>query len=160
VRPIVYLDVDDTLLRWPEDRKYYKAHPAGGPAWRVGDVLADMRALVEVRWLTSWASSGVMSDEGIARLSRALGVDAALLTGFDNPKRWEFGNKTTGIDFDANREWFWIEDECRDDEMAVLRGRGCSDRFIRANSSEDANALWNAWGVVLARIGYPRKEVA
>lgn len=149
-KPILYLDVDDTLISYPPtaDAAFWAKHPMGAPALRVRQFLEEAKELCEIRWLTWWCPGGSMSFEQIERLSKILDVPSELLRGNDNPLKC-LPNKTLGIDWrehDAGTPWVWIEDgPLLSSEVPIMRGRGVYDRWIDANVSNDPHALWRAW---------------
>ncbi len=145
-RPVLYLDVDDTILMFPpwRDRAWWEANKGGAPANGVREFLEWARATCEVRWLTAWCTSGKLKPEGVTRLATLLKVPEALIAGCDNPLGWGIVNKTEGIDWsevDAGREWAWVEDGINDSEMAVLKGRHVEDRYYHTNASTNPDAL-------------------
>ena len=147
VRPIVYLDIDDVLIRCPDNESsaWWKANPRGGPAYDVKRVLTEMRAMCDVRWLTCWAISGGLAPEGEQRLAGILDVPLALVSSIRNPQRFQCTRKTDGIDFAATVPWVWFDDSCFDEERAVLRGHHAEDRYVCVNTSKDHRALAVAW---------------
>lgn len=157
LKPILYLDVDDTLVSYlhcPELRARVDVGIHGLAPTNVRQFLEEATALCEIRWLTAWCPHGEMIESQIERLSRILDVPSALLSGHRNQLKW-WNHKTDGIDWVAHaegREWFWVEDFCSDGERARLRGNHAEDRYYRANTSEDRDALWKAWCQIKARI--------
>lgn len=152
MRPVIYLDVDGTILRHPEGESHtwWLANPGGGPANMVREFLEWARANCDVRWLTAWAPRGVMGAEGEAKLAKCLRVPAELLQGFENPLPWfgEYDSKVAAINWDEHfngRPWVWIEDEMIERERVAMTARGCMSHFILTESSKDPNALRDAW---------------
>ncbi len=157
MKPILYLDVDDTLIGYVDTPEFFRRHDAGLLGLAPHDVrrvLEEAASLCEVRWLTWWCPAGIMGDKQRARLARCLDVPVALLEPFYNPLQF-WGHKTDGIDWEAHRagrEWFWIEDWCSEEERARLRGNHCEDRFYMAHAGRDLHALARAWDAIKQRI--------
>jgi hypothetical protein len=150
-RPVLYLDVDGTLLCFPSNRSeaWWRQHKYGIGMDNIEVVLREMREHCEVRWLTFWAPGGVMSAEGEALLAKRLGVPLASVQGWDNPRGWcqPRSTKTDGIDWTedaAGRSWVWIEDELLDREHDELRQRHSLHRFFRV-VGDDPRSLQRAW---------------
>lgn len=158
MKPVLYLDVDDTLLSMHE--RYYppeKRRPAS--TWRHygyaapggRDFLLWSLEHFEIRWLTWWCAWGEMEDLQRERLVKEFDLPAGTLAGVRSAC---FGNsegchKTAGIAWDeheAGRPFWWVEDCISERERQVLRGRGALDRWIPCNVTEDPEALRRAWG--------------
>lgn len=147
-RPILYLDVDDTILMFPPTRtkEWWEKNKGGAPAPGVREFLEWARPTCEVRWLTCWAMGGHMGEEAEARLARILKVPLALIAGCDNPIPWGGSplGKPGGIDWtahEAGREWAWVEDGLPPEEMQVLKGRCVEERYYYTNTSVHPEAL-------------------
>jgi len=131
----MYLDVDDTLLRWDNLRP-------GTPGNQAKEFVEWAKKNFEVRWLTAWCPSGKMGDIGKNRLATAFRVKPEFFNDMDNPKSWGMSdNKTDAIDFDDPREWVWVEDEILQREIYILTTRDKVDRFIKTCVTEDPDAL-------------------
>lgn len=155
-KPVVYLDIDDTLVRFPhdKDKAWWLAHPDGELATDAVIVLQEMTALCEVRWLTAWCPSGSMRTEGYARLA-ALGIPTELIEDISNPLPWSL-RKPMAIDWDehrAGRRWVWIEDELPPEELRELNDRRARHCYIRTESSQNPDALRNSWHIAKRRLG-------
>lgn len=105
-KPVLYLDLDDTILTWAEG----KPAPADG----VRDFLLWALDRFEVRWLTRWARDGCMADDLLVDLGKLTGVEPARLRqirGLD----WSEGSKLDGIAWAEHivqdRPFIWIEDD-------------------------------------------------
>lgn len=156
MKPVLYLDVDDVLIMFPpyRDEEWWENNKGGAPANGVQEFLEFARRHMEVRWLTSWATSGWMPYDRLEKLSGILKVPTVLIEGFENPMRW-FNNKTTGINWEehkAGREWFWIEDGILEEEIQMLKDKGCYDRYIHVNTSYDPDDLLKALDILKERV--------
>ena len=158
LKPVVYLDVDDTILRFPpmsaKRAQQYIDGPEkfyGLPAPGVEQFLTWLRENAEVRWLTAWAPWGAMHEEREAELAQLLKVDPSLIADWHNPLPWyegPFNNKLNGINWDehaAGRRWIWIEDGILHDEREGLKERGAFNRWLECNTSHNAAALQKVW---------------
>lgn len=164
-RPILYLDVDDTLVSYHAEvhggrrvapgRVIASPDDVGSPPTDVLRVLTEANELCEIRWLTWWAPSGRMLPHQIDRLARILGVPHALLEGHDNPLQC-LPHKTNGIDWEAHcegRQWFWLEDWCDPtNELPVLLKAGAADRYYKAHTTDSPDSLATAWDAIKDRI--------
>ncbi|MBU8920820.1 MAG: hypothetical protein KOO63_03070 [Bacteroidales bacterium] len=160
MKPICYLDVDDTLLRFPNSEE-----PPGAAvgAW---DLINFLNKHYEVRWLTCWCPCGDMLIERAEMLATLLNYQGyigssgrlvltdtielesgyklnkgedwdekiELLRSFANPLSFK-NDKTDAIDFD--RPFIWIEDEILPIESMVLDSRGMLDCWVPCNVSVD-----------------------
>lgn len=116
--PVMYLDVDDTLLTFNE-AYWRKKYGAGINALPVDHIVAAPGAGAflrwsvehyEVRWLTCWTGSGVMGEDAVRRLSKALDVPPEMIAGIRG-RPWGYNNKTEGIDFDDPRPFRELLDQ-------------------------------------------------
>jgi len=154
MKPVMYLDVDDTLLSMHE--RYYPAFkqvPAS--TWRhYGYAPPGGREFLlwaldthEVRWLTWWCPGGEMAEPMVARLEEEFQLSPGTLAHVRSARFARGGgrcHKTDGIDWqehEAGRPWIWVEDWISDHEQQVLRGRGCLDRWHPCHVTEDPHAL-------------------
>lgn len=160
MKPVLYLDVDDTLMRFPNNPKRYKGlEPFQGlPAPGVEDFLKWAREFCEVRWLTMWATRGTMHPDLEEKLARWLKVPQALIADWHNPIDWwdtPGSLKTSGINWDeheAGRPWFWIEDEhLMPGEIQILKERKVLRHYHECNVSRNPNALQKVWRRLLTR---------
>jgi hypothetical protein len=138
-RPVLYLDIDDTLLIWEE------GHPRAAPGAQRFLLWALQR--FQVRWLTTWCPGGEMEVSLLGDLCTMLELDTAQvehIRGFD----WESTeSKLNGIAWLEHvvlgRPFLWIEDEygVREGERSFLVEHGLSDRYRHCNVSQDPMAL-------------------
>lgn len=148
-RPVLYLDLDDTMVAWAEG----KPHPAHG----VEPFLSWAFERFEVRWLTSWAPTGCMEPRLVDDLAKLTGISGERLRsirGLD----WEGGSKVDGIAWLEHavlgRPFLWIEDATiKDAYLELLERHGWLDRYRRCDVSREPDAverlhreLLDAWG--------------
>lgn len=149
-KPLLYLDVDDTLLRFPRlDDEFWKTHPRGGAADGAGEFFRWLKRHFEVRWLTMWCPSGTMDPGRAIELASMLGVTEEEVAEVRNPHAFMrfFGHrdlKTDALDWaeiDDGRPWVWIEDALLDDERLLLTWRNLLNHWIPCNVSANPNRL-------------------
>lgn len=172
-RPVMYLDVDDTLLSMHESFlpteprilrstwRYYGFAPPG-----VREFVEWALDHFEIRWLTWWCGSHEMAEEQLARLAGEVGVPAEALapirsTRFAARSHNDHCLKTDGIEWDehrAGRPFVWVEDWISDRERAVLRGNGFADCWIPCHVTEDPTALQRVHAELQRRFPTPTPE--
>jgi hypothetical protein len=137
-RPVLYLDIDDTLISWRG------GSPHAAPGAR--DFLTWAVRLYEVRWLTTWCPGGDLDAALRSDLARMLQVGDDLLTrirGLD----WEGLAKIDGIAWLEHlvlgRPFLWVEDEygVGEREAAFLEAYGLADCYRWCNVTERADSL-------------------
>lgn len=136
-RPILYLDIDGTLLR-------RRADVAGlRDAYEIdSDALWFLTWAVEhfeCRWLSTRCRDG--NPEGALRAFRhALGVArlpdewARVLTAI--PAAAWSASKVEGIDLEHPAGWRWMDDAPSAADVAVLSGQSFAERLILVNGSD------------------------
>jgi len=153
-RPVLYLDVDDTLVTFNKVVLERLAGENRGPwingihdvvaAPGAGDFLRWALDVFEVRWLTAWCPRGIMGTEDATRLGKALGVSVETLIAIRGIP-WMHGlDKTTGIDwseFRQGRPFVWVEDDLLPSELRTLDDMGALHCYRRCNVTEDIGAL-------------------
>lgn len=151
MKPILYLDIDDTLLMWSESRtrEWWAEHPDGEAAPLTKEFLEWAAQTCEVRWLTSWAMSGTMRDTRLEKLVRLFDVPESMLLAFDNPLRWGGKRgKLEGINWDEvleGREWAWVEDGLPPSELDYLKEQGFEKNYYYTNVSVRPHDLESTW---------------
>lgn len=139
MRPVLYLDIDDTLLSWASGEPEPVDAAGGFVQWAM--------ECFEVRWLTRWCPNGLMPDNLLGDLSKMIGIETDVL-GTIHACNWEdSGIKSDGIAWLEHtvlgRDFVWVEDSeglsPRDHE--VLQAAGFGDRYIPCNVTEDAASL-------------------
>lgn len=154
--PIVYLDVDDVLIRW--EGRYRETAPGAA------DFLRWLLCYVEVRWLTSWCPDGRMRDDRLEELTRVLGMQREDLEAIHNPRPFPgrpFGypSKHLAVAFDEARPWVWIEDEhLHKRNLDELARRGVAECYIECNTSRRPDDLARVRGILAERFGLPDPE--
>ncbi|MDQ3607132.1 MAG: hypothetical protein M3418_13215 [Gemmatimonadota bacterium] len=138
-RPVLYLDLDDTLL----------TYASGKPQAALGarEFLVWALDHFEVRWLTKWCPSGEMQEKLLGDLCKMLRIETAAvehIRGFD----WEYSaSKVDGIAWlehlVLDRSFLWIEDQyaVRDFELNFLEEHGFRHCYYHCNVTEDPHAL-------------------
>jgi hypothetical protein len=139
LRPVLYLDLDDTVLKWTDGNP--------GPAEGAREFVLWSLDRFEVRWLTRWCPTGEMEERLLRDLCRMLELDPAVfrhVRGFD----WEStGSKLNGIAWLEHvvlkRPFLWVEDEygVGERELSTLRALGLERCYLHCNVSEDPLAL-------------------
>lgn len=136
-RPVLYLDLDDTVLTWRD------GSPRAGAGSR--EFILWALARFEIRWLTSWAPSGCMDPGLLRELAGMIDVPVAALArirGLD----WEGGSKVDGIAWLEHavleRPFLWLEDATLPDAaLDFLAGSGYLHCFRRCDVTRDPEAL-------------------
>lgn len=163
MKPLMYLDVDDTLLMC---RSKIKAAPGAA------QFLYWVTSHFEVWWLSMWCPGGPMLPERQLELSKLLGVPVSAIAEIPAARFWFPGGwydsggpyrdkvrKTDGIDWaqiDAGREWVWIEDGLIHAERTILRERKASLRHIPCNVTANPRRLQAVAGLLEKRFGLPQ----
>jgi hypothetical protein len=136
--PVLYLDVDDTLVSWRG------GNPHAGPGAR--EFLLWALERYEVRWLTTWCPNGAMEDRLLADLAKMLEIEPATIRGirgFD----WEGRSKLDGIAWLEHvlldRPFLWVEDDygVGERERAFLSAHRMLDRYRWVNVTERPDSL-------------------
>lgn len=159
MKPIMFLDIDDTLLRCI-DRDCVAVSDAGS-------FIRWAQQHFEVRWLTAWAVAS-MSDQDAVRLAEKhqLGLTSEEILMI--PVQSWFGkhlalndqfalDKTVDFDFEEleQRGFVWVENELLDSERSVLREKGWEDRFFLTNVTANPGALQQTKTLLCQRFGLP-----
>lgn len=157
MKPVLYLDVDDTILSFNQKLMMVRQSPSGVSAIGAASFLRWADEHFEIRPLTMWAVGGTFSEEGAVELSTLIGMMPEWWLGLKGLKHsfavdrdeWEGiqrDDKITGINWEEHeqgRPWFWVEDDLLPSEIDYLKGRGCFENYIRCNVSEQpARLIW------------------
>lgn len=142
-RPVLYVDVDDTLIVHARDGSRPAPQATAFLEWAVD--------AFDLRWLSYWAPAGVLDDRDLESLSRMLDMDARRLASVQG---LGFGGTAASTKLDAvtwlehlvlGRPFLWIED---DDCMisiptilAVLSDLGLRDRWVPCNVTRTPHRL-------------------
>lgn len=167
-KPVLYLDVDGVLLRYPQRdqfdsdeamRAFYASDSImnnGGAPNGLADFLAWALDAFECRWLSAWACDGDVGFDGIRRLVERTGVRGELFGAIGPCLGWS-DNKCQGIDWTehaAGREWFWIDDDAHlmEREVAELDRHNARHRLITVDTSIDPDGLTKARAELTRRL--------
>lgn len=138
-QPVLYLDVDDTLINWAT----LQAAPARG----VREFLPWALERFEVRWLTRRCPSGEMPEEMARELCGLIEIEPALV-GPVSGLNWETcESKLNGIAWLEHlvlgRPFIWVEDDfgVGETELHFLEQHGCLECYFQCNVSMDPGAL-------------------
>lgn len=138
-RPVLYLDIDDTLLT------YRSGTPEAAPG--AADFLQWALEHFEVRWLTKWCPSGEMEERLLSDFRKMLPLAAERvqrIRGFS----WDFSSsKIDGIAWLEHlvlgRPFLWLEDDYGfgERERQFLAQLGLLESYRHCNVTEDPEAL-------------------
>jgi hypothetical protein len=138
-RPVLYLDLDDTLLSWAE------GHPKAAPGAR--EFLLWALENYEVRWLTTWCQDGRLKESLLQDLCKMLQVEPDTvqhIRGFD----WQVSDcKLNGIGWlehvALGRPFVWLEDDygMGERELQFLAAHGWSESYYCCNVTRDPQAM-------------------
>lgn len=142
MRPVLYLDLDDTLIAWPDGRR-------GSPRAARGarDFLCWALEHYEVRWLTTWCPDGRMEAGLLGDLARMLDLSPQTLEQVHGLDWSESQCKLDGIAWMEHvvlrRPFLWLEDEYGfgEREQAFLDAHGLGACYRHVNVTTDADAL-------------------
>lgn len=137
-RPVLYLDIDDTLVVWADDA------PSGAPGVR--EFLLWALEHFEVRWLTRWARDGRLDETLLADLSRLTGVEVEALRPVQGLDWSGTTSKLNGVAWLEHtilgRPFLWIEDDTVEPgALEFLEAHALSHRFRRCDVSRDRESL-------------------
>lgn len=156
-RSVMYLGIDDTLLRYPDGRD---ARPVPTPG--AGEFLAWALDTHEVRWLSRRCPSGTMNDEMKERLSRLPGLEVGRLDSVRGLDWSCSGRKLDGIAWlehlVLDRPFLWIGDESdlRAPERELLAGLGLEDCWRVCNATKQQGALNRLHETLQRELAAPR----
>jgi hypothetical protein len=148
-RPVLYLDLDDTVLTWAD------GEPA--PAEGVREFLLWALDRFEVRWLTRWARDGRMDPGLLEDLCSLTGVETDRLSEIHGVD-WSDGTKLDGIAWLEHvvleRPFVWLEDEeTGADHRPFLQRHGFAECFLHCDVTQDGDALRRAHEELRGRAG-------
>lgn len=135
---MLYLDLDDTLVAWQDDR------PRGASG--AGDFLRWALDAYEVRWLTTWCPDGRMEERLLRDLAKMMKMPVDELRGIRGMD-WSGGSKLDGIAWVEHavleRPFVWLEDEYGfgDEQRRFLDAHGWSACYRHVNVSREPASL-------------------
>ena len=147
--PIMYLDVDDTILQWTNEA------PGAAPPY-MGRFLSWAFRHFDVRWLTSWCPCGTMEDSRVHNLYNILSgqwssLREETLKGANHIDGWE-RLKTDVIDFSMPlNSWIWVEDALLPEEYEILRKHDALVNWVELNVTERPNSVIPVWKSISKR---------
>jgi hypothetical protein len=149
-KPVLYLDLDDTLLSWQSG--------SPRPARVAREFVLWALERFEVRWLTRWCPSGEMSDSHLNDLGKLLDLPPAAIRhirGFE----WNLeGSKLDGIAWLEHvvlqRPFLWVEDEkgVGERELRFLKDHGLLEVYHPVNVTRDPDSLRRLHAVLRRRL--------
>ncbi len=150
-RPVLYLDLDDTLIAWQD----------GQPRAADGahEFLSWALATFEVRWLTTWCPSGEMEPSLLADLARMVRMPTEVLERVRGVEWSEEGSKLDGVAWlehlVGGRPFVWLEDDYGVGEAhrEFLREHGFIDSYFHVNVSEEPASLRRVFRSLKRRFG-------
>jgi hypothetical protein len=140
--PVLYLDIDDTLISWE----------GGEPHAAVGarDFFLWILDHFEIRWLTTWCPNGTMGEKLLRDLASMIKVPVHTLREIHGCG-WDMTEtKLNGIAWLEHlvqgRPFVWLEDDFgfTERERTFLDAHGFLDRYLHCNVTSDRNALSRA----------------
>lgn len=141
-RPVLYLDLDDTVVSWAGGRPHAAPHAREFVAWAL--------ERFEVRWLTRWCPDGEMGEKLLGDLARMLDLDVLRFADVRGTEWDPGGSKANGIAWLEHtvlgRPFVWLEDEhgFAERERAILDAHGFLESYWHCNSTNDEQALVRA----------------
>lgn len=154
LRPVFYMDIDDTLLRYVEGKD-----PRPAPGAR--EFVAWAFEHFEVRWLTRWCRDGRMPEDLVGSFSRMFGVEAHIVSQVRGLDWSDTDSKVNGIAWLEHvvlkRPFLWIEDEygLGASEQAFLSQAGFEEMWLGCNVTADPEALQMLHERLLNEDGFP-----
>lgn len=135
--PVLYLDLDDTIVSWAD------GSPRRAPG--VTAFLSWALERYEVRWLTTWCPGGRMEARLLADLTKLTGVPSERLRRVRGVS-WDGGSKLDGIAWLEHvvlrRPFLWVEDgSVRPEALRFLARHGFADRFRHCDVTRDPYAV-------------------
>ena len=135
------MDIDDTLLRYPEH--------GDGPVPAPGAVEFVQWAFAhfQVRWLTRWCRDGDVSEDLVRSFCRMFRMDPEVVRRVKGLDWSETDNKLDGIAWLEHvvleRPFLWVEDEhgLGEVEQAFLTEQGFGEMWLSCNVTLDPHAL-------------------
>jgi hypothetical protein len=138
-RPVLYLDLDDTVISW----RGGSPHAAPGAREFILWALSEF----EVRWLTTWCPDGDIEPKLLGDLADMLELPVSSLEHIRGHQWPAEGSKLNGIAWLEHmvhaRPFIWLEDDYgfSDRERIFLERHGHLQNYIHCNVTEDPDSL-------------------
>lgn len=138
-RTVLYLDIDDTLVR----------HGPSGPHAAPGaaEFVAWALETFHVRWLTRWCRDGVMGEDLVHSFCKMLRIDPETIRSIRGLDWSESDSKLDGIAWlehvVMDRPFIWVEDEhgLGEKERAFLELQGFAEASLACNVTREPESL-------------------
>lgn len=152
MKPIMFLDVDDTVLR-------FRGKTNGKPAFLAKEFFLWSLENFECRPLTMWATAGWFFEERAVQLAGLLEVHPDLVRNWKNPLGFR-EYKTEALNWDElkDRRWVWVEDGLLRKEIDILKENKSFPNFISCNVSHNGLRLAEVWIKLSERFHIPLPE--
>jgi len=134
MKPILYLDLDETIL--------YK----GMPVHNSKAFFFWCTEHFEVRWLTNWIYDGTMNDYQAKVLSKRFNDTISMreFQKYNNPKG-HGDSKLDGIDLTTDQPWVWVENVLQGHEWDALKKLNLLHHYYLTDLTlDDPHAIDNA----------------
>jgi hypothetical protein len=136
---VLYLDIDDTLVR----------HAPSGPRPAPGARKFFAWALenFQIRWLSRWCRDGIMTEDLVRAFCKMFGADPETIRSIRGVDWSDSDSKLDGIAWLEHvvlgRPFLWIEDEhgLGEKERAFVELQGFAEACFYCNVTQDPDAL-------------------
>lgn len=146
-RPIMYLDIDDTLIQY---------RGAGKPAPGAAEFVLWAKTHYDLYWLTMWWPSGIKAPTRVQELSQILGLLPEVIHNIPAAAFWpiqayhvdDTQNKTNGLHWerlDAGHPWVWVEDSLLRSEREYLKTKRMLHHHIPCDVTANPMRLHKVW---------------
>jgi hypothetical protein len=138
-RPVLYLDLDDTVISWEGG----SPHAALG----AGEFVRWALAHFEVRWLTTWCPGGEMDEKLLTDLGKMLSLPVDELREIRGGEWDREGSKLNGVAWLEHvvlgRSFVWLEDDYgfKEREREFLVANRLVDCYRHCNVTVDPACL-------------------
>lgn len=138
-RPVLYLDLDNTLLSWCSGKPEAAAGAHAFLLWALEQY--------EVRWLTRWCRNGEMAEDLLLDLCKMLRVPPRVVRDIRGAGWEDTDSKLNGIfwleHLVLGRPFLWLEDELGvgERELRFLDDHGWRSSYRHCNVTQESDAL-------------------